>query len=324
MTKETELTPLVGAPAQPAGALTGNAIERLVELGRKASEPALILLPTDGLKPGLPAKVPVLFDRDTQKVIPVLEHIEAARPPMERKGTAKVETLSSFIDLVNRHKDQDSAIFATTSWPNPKLTAVIDYYTTDQAARWGKHRVEYAFPLTEEFKVWVGKNAKPFTQVEFAAFLEDHAAELAAPMAGEKTEFEALFKERFATPNELIDLSRSLEVNVGAKVKQGVRLQTGERQVIFTTEHTNAAGEPVDIPGIFIVAVAPFVSGDAEPEKVRIPARIRYRIKGGEIEWFYQLYRWEYWLRERVQLDLADAARETTLPAYEGAPEMAA
>ncbi|TDT94517.1 uncharacterized protein YfdQ (DUF2303 family) [Azorhizobium sp. AG788] len=301
-----------------------EALNLVAGLGRDASKPELIMLPTKGLKPGLPEHVPVLFDRVKHEVIPVLEHIEAARPPMERKGTAKVETLASFIALVNRHKDDNCVIFAATSWPSPRLTAVLNYHTAAGEARWSNHRVEYAFPLTDEFKAWVGSNGKEFDQVGFAAFLENHAAELATPLPGEIAEFERLFKERFANPNELIDLSRSLEVFQSAKVKQGVRLQTGERQVIFTTEHTNAAGEPVDIPGIFMVSVAPFVSGDAEAQTVRIPARIRYRIKGGEIAWFYQLYRWEFWLRERVQGDLAIAAKETGLPAYEGAPETGA
>lgn len=307
-----------------ASAYEADALNLVASLGRDASAPALLSIPTQGLGPGLPSHVPVLFDRANQKVIPLLEYITAAKPPLERKGTAKVETLASFIDLVNRHKDVHSAIFAATSWPSPKLLAVLNYHQTDGTARYADHRVEYTFPLTDEFKAWVGHNGKEFDQVGFAAFLENHAAELSTPLPGEIAEFERLFKERFANPNELIDLSRSLEVFQSAKVKQGVRLQTGERQVIFTTEHTTANGEPVDIPGIFMVSVAPFVSGDAEAQTVRIPARIRYRIKGGEIAWFYQLYRWEFWLRERVQGDLAIAAKATELPAYEGTPETGA
>lgn len=62
---------------------------------------------------------------------------------------------------------------------------------------------------------------------------------------------------------------------------------------------------------------AAFVDGDP----VRIPARLRYRIAGGGIMWFYQLYRWEFFLRERVRADLMKASAETTLPMFEGSPE---
>lgn len=312
-------------PSAPyLGSLSADAIDRLTKLGADATTPTVIQVPTDGLAPGLPPKVPLLWDRSRQEPISLVDILEEARPPLERVGTARVETLDSFVDLTNRHKDDGSAIFACTSWPTPKLTAVIDYHQADHAARRGTHRVEYAFPLTEEFKSWIQGDGKAMNQMAFAAFIEEHAAELASPMAGEVNEYEPLFKTRFASPNELIDLSRSLEVYENAQVKQGVRLASGERQVVFTTEHTNAKGEPVEIPGLFIVSVAPFVAGSAEGERVRIPARIRYRIKNQQIEWFYQLYRWEFWLRERVQADMAVAVKRTDLPAFEGAPEMAA
>ena len=184
-------------------------------------------------------------------------------------------------------------------------------------ARFGKHRIHYEFPLTEEFKVWTKLDGKPMEQVDFAAFLEEHAAELAAPLDGERSEYEPLFKERFATPAELIDLSRNLEIFVASRVKRAERLQTGERVVEFVSEHNNAKGEKVEIPGIFMVSVRAFVDGDP----VRIPARLRYRMGAGTIHWFYQLYRADYWMRCQVQEDLRTAGEATGLPTYEGSPE---
>lgn len=331
MTDDTTPTPgitmltgelLSSAPATFAGAIEGPAVERIAELAREASKPELLQIPTRGLGPDLPESVPVLWDRHLQEVIPLLEHIRAAKPPQERRGTAKVSTLASFISLVLRHKDEGSAIFAATSWPNPKLTAVIDYHGADNVARRGAHRIVYDFPVTKEFTAWVNGDKKEMDQVAFAAFLEEHARELVAPFDGEVSEFGALFKTRIALPNELLDLSRELEIFEGAHVKQGGRQQSGERQVIFKTEHTTADGKPVDIPGLFIIAVQPFLDGDCPVEPVRLLAHIRYRIKGGSITWAYQLYRWEEMMRDRVQQDLARAAKETGLPTYEGAPEM--
>ena len=318
--------PLLIPPATFLGSVEGATVEAVAALAREASTPVILQIPTKGLGRGLPDNVPVLWDRHAQKVISVLDEVKAARPTLERKGTASVTTLSSFIDLVNRHKDSDSVIFAKTDWPDPKLTAVIDYHKAgeDHEARHGAHRIVYTFPLTDAFKVWVGFNGKAMKQADFAEFMEEHAAELSAPDQYEINTFEKSFKERFGTPAEILDLSRHLEVNVGAKMKSAVRNASGERQMVFETEHTNASGQPIDIPGIFIVSVAPFLAGDSEPEVVRIPARLRYRAGGGEVMWFYQLYRWEDFLRERVQGDLTRATKETALPAFEGAPEMAA
>lgn len=299
-------------------ALDAHGIELITRLAIEAATPEIVTLDTSGLGGGLPEKIPVGFDAKTQtlkSVKPLIDDYRTA--PSRVRGTAKVETLESFIDLVDRHKTDVSAIFGKTSWPEPKLTAVIDYFKADCAPQFAAHRIVYDFPLTDEFKAWVKTNRTAMEQENFAAFLEEHAAELAAPMDGERSEYERLFKEKMATPSEVIALSRHLEVLVSARAKQGIRLQTGERTVEYAEEHQNAKGEPIVVPGIFMVSVPAFIDGDA----VRIPARLRYRVSGGKVVWFYDLYRWEFYLRERVSSNLSEAAKATDLPSYEGAPE---
>lgn len=298
--------------------LDTHAIELVKSLAVEAANVSVIPIVTKGLGSGLPEVVPVLVDRKNQRPVSLKSMMEEFRlAPVRREGTATVTTLASFIALIDRHKDEESAIFGETAWPDPKLTAVLNYDSEGVPARFGDHRIVYEFPLTDEFKAWIDSNAKPMPQDVFAYFIEEHAAELAAPMDAERGEYERLFGETFATPSELLMLSRHLEVHVNAKAKQGIRLQTGERQVEFVEEHVNSKGEAVTIPGIFMVSVPAFVDGDS----VRIPARLRYRISGGEIKWFYQLYRWQFFLREQVQHDLRDAADKTGLPAFEGQPE---
>lgn len=310
-----QLPPLASTPI-PDQAEGVNAI---VKLTREASQIEIREISTEGLGEGLPERVPVTFDHrpngQVGHIAGLLEHYR--QRPARRTGVAKVTTLASFIDLTNRHKSEHSALFANTRWPGPSLRAVINYHELQGTPAHLDHRVVYDFPITDELKAWIGGNSKMIEQAEFAAFLEEHAAELAAPLEAEVNQYERLFKERFAEPNDLIALSRNLEVYVGAKVKRRERLQSGERTVEFVEEHTNGKGETVEIPGIFMVAVAAFLDGDP----VRIPARLRYRIAAGSIHWSYQLYRWEYWLRNQVQTDLLRAAKETGLPAFEGAPE---
>lgn len=298
----------------------GDGIHAIIDIVRQQQGVEIVSLSTTGLGVGLPPSVPIVIDRRDGRTIGGLKSIidEYRIDPAEVKGAAQTTTLQSFIDLVNRHKNESSAVFGKTAWPEPALTAVIDYHCEKAAPRWGRHRIRYAFPITDEFKVWIELNGKPMDQTKFAAFLEDHAAELSAAYGPEAAEYETLFKEKFATPTDLIALSRNLEVFVNAKVKQGVRLQTGERVVEFVEEHMNGKGEKVEIPGIFMVSVPAFVDGDA----VRIPARLRYRIVGGEIQWFYQLYRWQFWLRDQVKNDLDTVKQKTALPTFEGSPEV--
>lgn len=297
-----------------------EAIQKIADLTIQGVKPEIRVLEIQGLGGGLPEKIPVLVRPGEQggRAESVKHLIEEYRNgPERRKGIATVTTLASFIDLVNRHKDAGSAVFAKTDWPNPALTAVVDYHDEKNTPRWSQHRIRYAFPITPEFQAWIDNAGEKMSQVEFAAFLEDHAAELSAPYDGERSNFERLFKATFATPNELIDLARSLEIAVGQSFKQAIRLQSGESEIVFKEEHTNAVGEKVTVPGIFMIALRAFVDG----EQVRIPARLRYRASGGTITWFYDLYRWQDELRERVSQDLAEVAKRTDLPTFEGAPE---
>jgi uncharacterized protein YfdQ (DUF2303 family) len=296
-----------------------DGIHAIVDLAQKAAFFGIVDVKTTGLGAGLPDSVPLLKDDKNGSLKNIVHELEAYRiAPKARKGVAKVNTLESFIALTNRHKDAGSAIFAQTTWPDPSLTAVINYHDIENTPRYMNHRIKYEFPITPEFNTWIKNNQEPMAQIDFATFLEEHSAELAEPTDIEKRDFEKLFKERFATPNELVDLSRSLEIYVGSKVKQGVRLSSGERTIEFKEEHSGANGERIEIPGLFIISIAAFM--DSEP--VRILARLRYKMPSGEVKWMYQLYRWELDLRERIQSNLEHVAQKTQLPCFEGTPEV--
>ncbi|TIS10066.1 MAG: DUF2303 family protein, partial [Mesorhizobium sp.] len=115
--------------------LDAHGIDLVKTLATEAAEPSVLIIATENA-PGLPAGVPVAFDRKNQAFRSVKGLIEEFRQaPDRRKGTATVETLASFIALVDRHKDEDSVLFGKTSYPEPKLTAVLDYDKQGVAAR---------------------------------------------------------------------------------------------------------------------------------------------------------------------------------------------
>lgn len=303
-----------------------DVLDRIVDLAHQARgvEQVEIKAP-EGLQ-GVPQTVPaVVMHGATPTLKPVAEFFEPYRTqPLRRKGTAIVDTLDSFVELVNRQKDEDSAIFATTSLPHVKLTAVLDYNRGPDGEmkhqpRFGQHRIDYPFPLTEEFKAWMAMNGKPFEQMKFAQFLEDHVAELASPTDGETSLYQQQFQVRIANPMELITLSRDLEVYVKAEFKQSARLQSGERAITFKSEHVNSQGDVITIPGLFIISLPAWIDG----EPVRIPARLRYRAEGTEVKWYYDLYRADFWLREQVINDAKTASLATELPVFFGKPETA-
>ena len=308
--------------------VNGEAVTKIADLAKNAASPEIVMVNSEKAV-GLPAAVPVLFDK--RAGAPGIGGLVDLRPfaekwrtaPERKRGTSKLDTLDSFIGLTNRHKDANSVIFAQATWPNPSLTAIIDYNEEGDkgAARYGDHSFVYPFPLTDEFKAWAendySTSKEAMNQGEFASFIEERVFELAEAAPEEKKTFEPLLRTQFASPSRMMELSRGLQVNVESVAKSGVTLQSGEGEIQFAEEHRTSTGEKLIVPGLFMISLPAFIGGDP----VRIPVRLRYRVKGGSIAWFYQMYRWKEFLRERVLNDLTTAQKDTGLPCFEGLPE---
>ncbi|MDX0517378.1 DUF2303 family protein [Sinorhizobium medicae] len=302
---------------KPGAALDIAAIHDLSD--RAGSQIATLSLST--AIPGVPSTIPVFVDRKSGALSSVSDLFERYREhPRRKSGTAKVATLESLISLIDRHKTEHSAIFAETNWEKPSITAVFDYHEAKNGglADNGKHRAHYEFPLSEEWKAWGKINGKPLEQVEFAEFIEDHIAELSAPDSMEAEDFRGKFGFKVAYPNELVALSRGLQVHAETRVKNNVVLQSGEGEITWDEEHRDAQGNKLTVPGMFILSIAPFFMGAT----ARIPVRLRYRVSGGKVLWICQLYRPDVHITQQVMRDLERVAHETELPHFQGTPEM--
>lgn len=309
----------------PSGA---EGLKELVLLAGRASGVEIITINAPAGLEGVPATIPAAIRHGTTpEVIGVEKLFEAYRDhPRFKTGTARALTLDSFILLVRRHMTEHSAVFADTNWREPSFQAVIDYHqvidtgggrTVPGDAANLKHRITYSFPLSEEWKAWVDVNGGRLSQGDFAAFIEDHIADLSSPTDAEKIALERDFQTTVATPADMLRLSRGLQVNVNSVAKSAVTLQSGEGQITWSEEHVDESGKPLKVPGMFLLNVAPFFMG----EKARIPVKLRYRVSGGKVEWTFVIYRPDIHVTERVRTDLDHVAQHTDLPTYEGSPE---
>ena len=238
--------------------------------------------------------------------------------PERRKGTATALTLKSFIELVDRHKDEHSVVFADIIGAEPKLTGVIDYHELDGSARFGNHRIVYKFPISDEWKTWVAIDGKPLSQQDFAIFLEDHVSDIALATDEEKAFYEEKLMVKFGTPSAINILSRGLTINVNSVIANATTLQSGEGQIVFQEAHTDAKGKPLDIPGLFIISVPLFFGG----APIRVPVRLRYRKQGGGLTWHFALYNPKLFVKNALEGDLGVVKDATELPLFEGSPEV--
>lgn len=245
--------------------------------------------------------------------------------PERVRGTAKLSTLSGFVDHVARFARPESAIFADVE--ARKLTALYDYHcATDLAeasagaAGWCQHRAEYAFPVSSAWKAWTAIDGKAMDQAALASFIEDHAHEvLDAGEAGASEAAESLRRLdlRPGTPAQVLTLSRGLELTSTATIKQSSKLATGETRLVFEEKVGGENGAPLDVPGGFVVSV-PVFDGDAP---FALPVRLRLKAKEGRISYTLVLLGADDARREAFDAAIEDVRKKTALPVFEGSPE---
>lgn len=304
--------------------MDGEAIQRIIETAQLSATPAGISDDGDGSGLEKGTRALILLNGDgSQRLESVKPIIDQFRERPERmKGVATVQTIDSFNDLVNRHKDEAATIiFADTLSASPGLTAVLNYNTTDQKPGWRDHRVSFKFPLSKEWRLWVNAAAegKRFSQPEFGAFLLFNMIHLAAPTPEE----EALAREfntTCATPADLLQLGKGLELHINATSKEEVNPRTGEKSIVFVEEQKDANGQKLVVPGMFIIRI-PMFQGDGK-SMVRIAVHLIFRREGnGRLTWWMMMHMADEALRSAVLAAVERVREATSLPIIEGSPE---
>lgn len=242
--------------------------------------------------------------------------------PERRKGTATLTDAASFVAHVNRFAAPASAVFANPRPDAPSLTAVFDYHEGGPDAKvadWLRHRATYAPQLSAEWKAWTGKQGQAMSQADFATFIEDRITDVVVPNLDDpkiKT-FADLVQGKFASPSDLLQLSRGLSINVETGIKQAVTLSTGEISVRYEETHKDGEGAPISVANLFQICVPVFYAGPL----YRIAARLRYRLHAGKITWSYLLARPDVVFDDAFRGIVERVTKETTAPVFLGSPE---
>lgn len=262
--------------------------------------------------------------------------------PVRREGTARFTRVESLIRHVNRFSDEDSAIFANDSITQPSLLAVLDYHEAvnivgtdategaDESAiaaqpRFGGHRALFQFPLSDEWRAWTGKDGEPMDMASFARFLEDRIVDVEA-VDDPLTLGEALRRfictvpngKNIASPSRLMQLATGLKVHEASVVSEVRNLSSGEAQITFDAQHTDDAGAPLDLPGLFIINLPVFKGSEVV---YRLAARLRYRKQPTGIVFWYDLWRADLVFTDAFNEVCERVERETGLPLFYGSPE---
>lgn len=298
--------------------MDNEGVKEIADLAREGTSVQVLNITEASIRPDPIQIIGVPAANGGVAVFSIKKQLDEWRTAPERIiGTARAGTIDAFVDLVSRHMNNNSAIFAQLDLAKPSLLAVIDYHGLDHGPAYLGHKISYTFPVSEEWKAWHGQNGEAMSQSAWASFIEDHIADLASPMDQESSTYEGLFKTKFATPSDLVTMSRGMEISVDARVKEVRTLQSGESEVVYEEVHKDGSGQKLIVPGLFVVNIPLFVGAD----KDRLICRLRYRKQGERIVWFFQMYRPDVVLRDFLERTVLDVEQRTSLPAYEATPE---
>ncbi len=250
------------------------------------------------------------------------------KTPERLRGTAQFTELASFIAHVNRTKNPDTLLFGDATNNSAKLIAVYDYHAAGENPKptWQEHRAEYAFPISDEWKAWKGREgeANKMSMQKFAEFLESRVVDVALPSAmvdgSIADQMQKQLGVEFASPSRLIQISKNIALNVDQQFVEASDAQGGAKNFSFIEKNKDGAGAPFKIESGFLINI-PVFRGD---KRWIIPVQLRYRkptdgAKG--IMFFYDVYRMDLHFFESVKAACKKVSEETKLEVLMGTPE---
>ena len=279
-----------------------------------------------GFSDGVPAvALPTNQGFRLNSVKPLID--EWRQCPERRKGNAIMLSANSLIDHCNRFSCNDSVLFCDDG-DRPSITVVYNYHqrtvlddgdvNDDADPGFGDDRARYAFPISDEWKAWAGANGKSLDAIDFAEFLEERIMDVMPVDAEAKDDPTVqMLGGRLAGPDKIMDLSRGVKVFAVNDVETKLNLSSGEATLVSKEQHRDDKGNPVKLPNLFHIFVPIFSGGAA----VKVLVRLRYRMRGGRVDWSFMLHNADRVMAEAVHADAQMVAEQTGLTLFFGRPE---
>lgn len=244
---------------------TEDALRRVIDLARANAAPQ-----------AANGGTPFILVPDGMRVhdLGVTVYNEHAERPERIKGTVKVFDPASFCHYFGLFRDDESRVFADET--AAKVLAVLDYHQSmaevgEVNARWGSHRLDLTLRHSQEWRDWKAQSGKKTAQMDFGEFLEDHGPDIVEPNAA-----------------TMLEVARSLSAKTDVDFSSAIRMNNGSVQLKYNEQVKGTYGNgQFDVPESFVIAIPVFIGHD----RVRVTARLRYRLNAGKLTFWYDLLR---------------------------------
>jgi uncharacterized protein YfdQ (DUF2303 family) len=182
----------------------------------------------------------------------------------------RVHTAESFTRYFNQFATDDSIILVDTK--KASILGIIDFHMDADHPDWCAHRLHFTMAATHEWNAWQTNSGTWFGQEAFGLFLEENLDEIIDPPGA-----------------EMLEIALNLKAKTGIHFRKSTRLDNGEIKLLYEETIDASAGIKGEfkVPEQFTIGLRLFEGG--EPYKLN--ARLRYRIKDGQLTLKYDLVR---------------------------------
>lgn len=227
--------------------------------------------------------------------------------PYRKTGIIELKEQGSFVDYINRHKIIDlTTIYCLADYLKSEIgfrCIINDHSGQADGQQWRDHEVRYTPFFSEEWKRWTRNDRIQKSQIEFASFIEDNLADIAAA-------------EGMPTGAQLLEMAVSFEANQDKRYKSSIRLQSGGVQLNFVEDDDAQTLQQMKLFEKIAIGIPVFWGGDA----YQLTARLRYRVTQGALTLWYELIRPDKILEHATNTVIKNIKSETEVPLYFGRP----
>jgi uncharacterized protein YfdQ (DUF2303 family) len=229
-----------------------------------------------------------------------LESLQLA--PSRIRQAANLISPGSLIAYIQRFRDSRTVVFADKT--KTRIVAVLDFHQDAEKPSWAAHKAVYDCPFSDEWKAWTAADGSKMDQINFAEFLENNIQNV-APVS-----------DSYPGPSgtELLEMVLAFQETRKSEFKSVKRLSDGTCQFQFSDEKSGSGN--TKMPEKISLAIAPFHNG----APYQIDARIRYRLRDGQLVLWYELIEPKKVVEHAFQEIVTDMESQLgeELPIYEG------
>jgi len=209
--------------------------------------------------------------------------------PMRKKATVTLVDADGFVSY-------QKGLVAYTGIIN-------DHGEEVDGQQWRDHIAKLTPAKSVEWQRWTNKDRQRFSQAEFACWIEDNMSDIAT-------------FDGFPSGTAMLTMATNLEIAQDSTIKSAIRLQSGGVRMEYIEDSNAETVKSMEVFSKFAIGVPVFWGGTA----YMIEARLKYQLKAGKVDFWYELNRPDKVLEDAAKTLTANIKDATGFPMFHGKP----